>query len=106
HDPPPGATAAEFPAPPPATAKSERLQRLQALLDTQFGQVSETMVGTDQRVLVEGISKRRAWELSARTANNRVVNFAGPERLIDTFVDVRISSVVSHTLRGELLNAK
>jgi tRNA-2-methylthio-N6-dimethylallyladenosine synthase len=63
-------------------------------------------VGTTQRVLVEGISKRRASEVSARTANNRVVNFPGSDELINTFVDVRITSVISHTLRGELLNAK
>jgi tRNA-2-methylthio-N6-dimethylallyladenosine synthase len=106
YSPRPGTPAAELPDPTPVEEKSERLQRLQSLLDTQFGQGSERMVGTTQRVLVESQSKRRSWELSARTANNRVVNFAGPQRLINTFLDLRITSVVSHTLRGELLDAK
>jgi tRNA-2-methylthio-N6-dimethylallyladenosine synthase len=102
----PGTPAADLPDTTPPAEKSARLQRLQKLLDDQAREASERMVGTTQRVLVEGRSKRRESELSARTANNRVVNFAGPERLIDTFVDLRITCVVSHTLRGELLNAK
>jgi tRNA-2-methylthio-N6-dimethylallyladenosine synthase len=72
----------------------------------QHREVSERMVGTTQRVLVEGISRRRNTELAARTANNRIVNFPGPQTLTDTFVDIRIASVVSHSLRGELLNAQ
>jgi tRNA-2-methylthio-N6-dimethylallyladenosine synthase len=64
------------------------------------------MVGTTQRALVEGRSKRRDSELSARTANNRIVNFPGSDRLINKFVDLRVISVVSHTLRGDLLNAR
>jgi len=102
----PGTPAADLADPVDAAEKSERLQRLQALLDGQARAVSDGMVGTTQRALVEGPSKRREFELSARTANNRVVNFPGPESLIDTFVDVRVTSVLSHTLRGELLNAQ
>jgi tRNA-2-methylthio-N6-dimethylallyladenosine synthase len=64
------------------------------------------MVGTAQRVLVESVSRKRSFELAARTANNRIVNFPGDTALIDTFVDVRIDAVVSHSLRGELLNGK
>jgi tRNA-2-methylthio-N6-dimethylallyladenosine synthase len=64
------------------------------------------MVGTAQRVLVESVSRKRSFELAARTANNRIVNFPGATALIDTFVDVRIDAVVSHSLRGELLNGK
>ena len=64
------------------------------------------MVGTTQRVLVESVSKRRTFELAARTPNNRIVNFPGDAALIDRFVDVRISEVVSHSLRGELLNGE
>jgi tRNA-2-methylthio-N6-dimethylallyladenosine synthase len=106
YSPRPGTPAADLPDQTSSEEKSVRLQRLQALLDGQFCQASERMVGTTQRVLVEGVSKKRDWELAARAANNRVVNFPGPERLINTFVDVRVTSVISHTLRGELLNAR
>jgi tRNA-2-methylthio-N6-dimethylallyladenosine synthase len=106
YSPRPGTPAADLPDQTTSEEKSVRLQRLQALLDGQFCQASERMVGTTQRVLVEGVSKKRNWELAARAANNRVVNFPGPERLINAFVDVRVTSVISHTLRGELLNAR
>ena len=76
------------------------------MLDGQYQKASEAMVGATQRVLVEGPSKRRQSELAARTANNRIVVFPGDATLIDTFVDVRISAVVSHSLRGELLNGQ
>jgi tRNA-2-methylthio-N6-dimethylallyladenosine synthase len=64
------------------------------------------MVGSTQRVLVEGVSRKRDTELAGRTANNRIVNFPGPEALIDTYVNVHIASVVSHSLRGELVDGK
>jgi tRNA-2-methylthio-N6-dimethylallyladenosine synthase len=102
----PGTPAADLPDSTSPAEKSDRLQQLQVVLDALARQVSEAMVGTDQRVLVEAVSKKRDWELSARTANNRVVNFPGAQELINTFVDVRITSVLSHSLRGELLNAK
>jgi tRNA-2-methylthio-N6-dimethylallyladenosine synthase len=106
YSPRPGTPAAELPDQTTAEEKSIRLQRLQALLDGQFCEASERMVGTTQRALVEGRSKRRDSELSARTANNRIVNFPGSDRLINKFVDLRVISVVSHTLRGDLLNAR
>jgi tRNA-2-methylthio-N6-dimethylallyladenosine synthase len=59
------------------------------------------MVGTTQRVLVEGPSKKRDAELAGRTANNRVVNFPGSRALIDGYVDVRITAALPHSLRGE-----
>src|SRR5262249_47892515 len=102
----PGTPAANLPDETPHEVKSERLQRLQALLDRQYREASEAMVGTTQRVLVEGPSKRRTSELAARMANNRIVNFPGERAHIDTFVDVRVDAVVSHSLRGELLNGK
>jgi tRNA-2-methylthio-N6-dimethylallyladenosine synthase len=102
----PGTPAADLPDSTSPAEKSDRLQQLQVVLDALARQVSEAMVGTGQRVLVEAVSKKRDWELSARTANNRVVNFPGAQELINTFVDVRITSVLSHSLRGELLNAK
>lgn len=65
------------------------------------------MVGSVQRVLVEGRSKKDANELAGRTDNNRVVNFVGGSvnsaRLIDTFVDVRITGALPHSLRGEIV---
>jgi tRNA-2-methylthio-N6-dimethylallyladenosine synthase len=106
YSPRPGTPAANLPDETRAEVKSERLQRLQTLLDRQHYAASGSMVGTAQRVLVESVSRRRDIELAARTANNRIVNFPGERALIDTFVDVRISAVVAHSLRGELLNGK
>jgi tRNA-2-methylthio-N6-dimethylallyladenosine synthase len=102
----PGTPAATLPDHVSKEEKNERLQRLQALLDAQYQEASKAMVGTNQRVLVEGLSRRRNSELAARTPNNRIVNFPGGQALVDTFVDVRISAVVSHSLRGELANGK
>jgi len=106
YSPRPGTPAANLPDATPEGVKSERLQRLQSLLDRQYHEASQAMMGTVQRVLVESVSKRRNFELAARTANNRIVNFPGDRALIGTFVDVRISAVVSHSLRGELLNGQ
>jgi tRNA-2-methylthio-N6-dimethylallyladenosine synthase len=101
----PGTPAAELEDPVPAAEKSERLQRLQALLDEQAGAHSAAMVGTVQRVLVEGPSRRDPAELAARTANNRIVNFAGAAGLAHRFADLRITEARHHTLRGELVDA-
>ena len=106
YSPRPGTPAASLHDETPPEVKSERLRRLQALLDRQHHAASESMVGTAQRVLVESVSRKRNFELAARTANNRIVNFPGDRALIDTFVEVRISAVVAHSLRGELLNGK
>ena len=106
YSPRPGTPAANLADDTRPEAKSERLQRLQALLERQHHAASEAMVGTAQRVLVESVSRKRNLELAARTANNRVVNFPGGRALIDTFVDVRINAVVAHSLRGELLNGE
>jgi tRNA-2-methylthio-N6-dimethylallyladenosine synthase len=61
------------------------------------------MVGTVQRILVEGASKKDAAELAGRTDNNRIVNFAGNPRLIGRFVDVLITAALPHSLRGEIV---
>jgi tRNA-2-methylthio-N6-dimethylallyladenosine synthase len=102
----PGTPAADLPDQAPAEEKSARLQRLQALLEAQSRAVSEAMVGTTQRVLVEGASRKSVEDLSGRTANNRIVNFPAPARLANTYADVRITAALHHTLRGELLNAR
>ena len=102
YSPRPGTPAAALADPCPLEEKRARLHRLQALLERQYRDASEAMVGSTQRVLVEGLSQKSACELAGRTANNRVVNFAGKPGLIRDFVQVRITSVLSHSLRGEL----
>jgi len=105
YSPRPGTPAAELPDPVPQTEKHERLLRLQAQLEVQAAAVSAGMVGSMQRVLVEGPSKKSTAELAGRTANNRVVNFPGEAGLAGRFADVRITAALSHTLRGELTDA-
>jgi len=60
------------------------------------------MVGTQQRILVEGPSRKDPGELSGRTQNNRVVNFRGAPRLIGQFLDVTITAALPHSLRGDV----
>ncbi|MBV9189442.1 MAG: tRNA (N6-isopentenyl adenosine(37)-C2)-methylthiotransferase MiaB [Betaproteobacteria bacterium] len=102
YSPRPGTPAAELPDQIAANAKSERLQRLQTQIQSQADAVSERMIGTTERVLVEGTSRRRIHELAGRTGNNRVVNFAGPTELVHRFTDVRITGRQPHSLRGQL----
>ena len=99
----PGTPAADLPDDTPAELKTARLMRLQKRIDELAGAVSESMVGSVQRVLVEGLSKKNEAELAGRTDNNRVVNFVGNPRLIHSFVDVRITSALPHSLRGEIV---
>lgn len=99
----PGTPAAELTDDTPQDIKLERLMRLQKRIDALTQAVSQSMVGTVQRVLVEGVSKKGADELAGRTDNNRVVNFAGHPRLVNRFIDVRIVSAMPHSLRGEVL---
>jgi tRNA-2-methylthio-N6-dimethylallyladenosine synthase len=101
----PGTPAAELPDDTPPETKRARLQRLQAKLDAQARAISEDMVGSLQRVLVEGPAKRNPDELAGRTANNRVINFPAPHRLVGRFVDVLVERALSHTLRGALVAA-
>jgi tRNA-2-methylthio-N6-dimethylallyladenosine synthase len=105
YSPRPGTPAAALPDPVPQAEKLQRLLRLQAQLEAQAAALSTGMVGGTQRVLVEGPSKKSAAELAGRTANNRVVNFAGDAGLCGQFVDVRITAALAHTLRGELADA-
>jgi tRNA-2-methylthio-N6-dimethylallyladenosine synthase len=105
YSPRPGTPAADLPDDTPREAKRERLQRLNAVLEAQSRAVSAAMVGGVERVLVEGPSRKRPGELAARTANNRVVNFAGAAPLIGRFADVRITAALPHSLRGERVDA-
>jgi tRNA-2-methylthio-N6-dimethylallyladenosine synthase len=98
----PGTPAAEMRDDTPHEIKAARLKRLQDRISEQESGVAEAMLGTVQRVLVEGISKKDVLELAGRTDNNRVVNFRGSPGMIGRFVDVNVTEVVRHTLRGEL----
>jgi len=98
----PGTPAAALADEVDAQEKQARLVRLQAQLESQARTISEAMVGTRQRVLIERTAKKDARELAGRTANNRWVNFAGPATLIGRFVDVTITAALAHSLRGRL----
>jgi tRNA-2-methylthio-N6-dimethylallyladenosine synthase len=107
YSPRPGTPAASLRDDTPAEVKRERLHRLQALIEAQARGVSEAMVGSVQRALVLGPSQRDPSELAARTANNRVVNFAaahtahGAVHPARGFIDLRITAARAHSLRGE-----
>ncbi len=99
----PGTPAADMADDTPQDVKLARLSRLQKRIDEQASAISAGMVGSVQRVLVEGPSRKDPNELAGRTDNNRIVNFAGNPRLIGTFVDVTIVSALPHSLRGEIV---
>ncbi|MDX9698440.1 MAG: tRNA (N6-isopentenyl adenosine(37)-C2)-methylthiotransferase MiaB [Rhodocyclaceae bacterium] len=99
----PGTPAADLEDPVPQDTKLRWLARLQKRIDEQSQAISQAMVGKVERVLVEGRSRKREGELAARTANNRVVNFVGHERLIGAFIDVTITAANPHSLRGEIV---
>jgi tRNA-2-methylthio-N6-dimethylallyladenosine synthase len=103
YSPRPGTPAAELQDDTPHDVKAARLKRLQDRIMEQEALVAQAMLGTTQRALVEGVSKKDSQEMAARTDNNRVVNFSGKPELIGQFVEVRITQVVRHTLRGELV---
>lgn len=99
----PGTPAAEMRDDTPHEVKMARLHRLQERIAALGQQVSDSMAGTVQRVLVENLSRKSEAELAGRTENNRVVNFAGSPGMLGRYVDVRIASGTLHTLRGELV---
>ncbi|MBX9631411.1 MAG: tRNA (N6-isopentenyl adenosine(37)-C2)-methylthiotransferase MiaB [Burkholderiales bacterium] len=96
----PGTPAANLDDPIRHETKIAWLMRLQAQIEKQATAVSERMIGSVQRVLVEGPARKNAAELAARTDNNRIVNFPGPARWIGRFVDVEITAALPHSLRG------
>ncbi len=99
----PGTPAAQLPDDTPHAVKLARLQHLQKTIDDNVKRLSEALVGTTQRVLVEGPSKKNPAELMGRTDCHRVVNFEAPPRLAGQMVEVRITRALSHTLRGEVV---
>jgi tRNA-2-methylthio-N6-dimethylallyladenosine synthase len=102
YSPRPGTPAADMPDDLPLEQKQARLARLQELIDHQAMAISQAMVGSLCRVLVERHARKDPRQLAGRTENNRVVNFSGPESLIGQFVDLRISEALPNSLRGVL----
>ncbi len=100
----PGTPAASLPDDVPQEVKKRRLTLLQERIAQGAGAISRAMVGTVQRVLVEGVSRKDARQLAGRTENNRVVNFPADRAMIGQFVDVRITEALPNSLRGELLD--
>ena len=101
----PGTPAAALRDDTPHAVKLKRLQHLQAVVEDNVRRISADRLGTVQRVLVEGPSRKDAAELAGRTECNRVVNFKGPIRLAGEMVDVRITETNPHSLRGEVLTS-
>ncbi|MGD2113331.1 MAG: tRNA (N6-isopentenyl adenosine(37)-C2)-methylthiotransferase MiaB, partial [Gammaproteobacteria bacterium] len=97
----PGTPAAGLPDDVPLAVKKRRLARLQRRIGSMAAGISAGMVGTVQRVLVEKPSRKDAGQLSGRTANNRVVNFAAPKDCIGRFVNIHITEALPNSLRGE-----
>ncbi len=102
YSPRPGTPAASLPDQVPQAAKQARLASLQARLDAQALAISRRMVGTIQCILVEGPARRNPEELAGRTSSNIMVNFRGPQHLIGQMTDIRITTAMSHSLRGEM----
>jgi tRNA-2-methylthio-N6-dimethylallyladenosine synthase len=102
----PGTPAANLHDDTPHEVKLRRLQTLQAAINANISRISESRLGTVQRILVEGASKRDASELMGRTECNRVVNFAGKPRLVGQLVDVTITETRTYSLRGEVVTAE
>jgi tRNA-2-methylthio-N6-dimethylallyladenosine synthase len=98
----PGTPAADLTDDTPQTVKLQRLQKLQARINEQANAIARSMVGSTQRILVEGTSTRDSTELSGRTENNRIVNFAGHPRLIGQMIDVVITDAMTNTFRGRV----
>jgi len=101
----PGTPAADLADDVPLQVKKARLAHLQQVISEQAARISEAMVGTRQRVLVDRPSKKDPNQLSGRTDNNRVVNFDGPPALIGRFADVVITEALANSLRGRLERA-
>ena len=101
----PGTPAASLPDETPMEVKKDRLKRLQTLINQQAQVISKGMVGSVQRILVEGYSKKDPQQLAGRTENNRVVNFDGQPRLIGQFTDVIITEALNNSLRARIVVA-
>ena len=105
YSPRPGTPASSLPDDVPSEVKKQRLAILQQRILQQAQSISENMLGTTQRVLVTGLSKKDKTEVSGRTENNRVVNFKADKTLIGDFTHVKITEVRPNSLRGELADS-
>jgi tRNA-2-methylthio-N6-dimethylallyladenosine synthase len=99
----PGTPAADLPDDISDETKKQRLQLLQDRITQQALRIARQMLNTEQRILVEGPSKKNPMELRGKTENNRTVNFVAPHTVIGQFVDVKITDVYANSLRGELV---
>ena len=100
----PGTPAADLPDTVPSEIKKQRLLILQNRINQNASRISRKMVGTEQVLLVTGVSKKDPGQLQARTENNRVVNFSSTEtELIGTFVSALINEALPNSLRGQLI---
>jgi len=99
----PGTPAAALEDLTPYEAKVARLQELQAAIEANSLAISQTMVGSTQKILVTGNARKDASELMGRTECNRIVNFKGQARLMNQLVDVTITQALAHSLRAEVL---
>ncbi|HDX1160135.1 TPA: tRNA (N6-isopentenyl adenosine(37)-C2)-methylthiotransferase MiaB [Pasteurella multocida] len=102
----PGTPAADMPDDVTEEEKKQRLYVLQQRINNQAVQFSRAMLGTEQRVLVEGPSKKDLMELTGRTETNRIVNFVGTPDMIGKFVDIKITDVFTNSLRGEVVRTE
>jgi tRNA-2-methylthio-N6-dimethylallyladenosine synthase len=102
----PGTPAADLPDDSSKELKLARLHRLQALINEQANEISQSMVGSVQRLLVERPSRRDPNEMMGRTENNRIVNFVGQPRLIGQMIDVRVTQMLTNTLKGEIVTTE
>ena len=99
----PGTPAAELPDDTPMEIKKQRLTILQDRLRLQAMRISQSMVGTTQKILVDSVSKKDPSQMAGRTENNRVVNFQGDADMIGQFVNAKITDALPNSLRGELV---
>lgn len=106
YSPRPGTPAANLPDPTPMAVKKQRLSILQERLNMQAMRYSQALIGTDQRVLITGVSKKSSMQLAGRTECNRVINFSGPQELIGQFVTVHITDTQPNSLRGRVVEAE
>ena len=102
----PGTPAASLPDDTPLEVKKQRLQILQARINQQAHDISQAMVGTTQRVLVEKTSKKSSRQVAGRTENNRWVNFDADGSVIGQFVDVVVTEALPNSLRGRQIGSK
>jgi len=99
----PGTPAADLPDDISDQTKKDRLKILQDQISHQALRIARQMLNTEQRVLVEGPSRKNPMELRGKTENNRTVNFVAPHSVIGQFVDIKITDVIANSLRGELV---